>query len=318
MTSQTKLLAAIAAVGMIAGTGCLAQPSSSGDDDTPTADARPGGSTPDGPGGTPRNAKTEFIANVYPALATVAGRCQTCHIPGGLGLPTFVVAGDPDLTYQSIEDVGSAIHGGWTIEAPMLTTMRAPTKLPVHAAVPDFSIAEVQAIETWLASETTARAVGPGPGVDAGGGGGPLTPAAQSRLLIQEWSGCMNLADWDAEGVAVAWANKGTAEGTCLKCHINGQSSFIATRDSARMFEVLSTNKYYMQGYFSADPINPEGPKMVINTVTLDTVGNGDAPYVEHPLFNVGGGELDALTRFYEATMARKLAGTCDPPRITD
>lgn len=317
MTSHSKLLAAIASVGLLAGTGCLSQPAG-GTGSPGTPDARePGGGTPDAPVGAPTNAKPQFLSTVFPALDA---KCTLCHQPGGLSVVAFMAAGDGDSTYSAIEGYNEIVAGEFDkLYAPMLLNVTGPGKIADHAAV-DYTPAEIAAIESWLDAELVARAPAPGggPTPDAAPGGGPLNPGAVSRALIQEWSGCMNLDEWNAENVAQQWADKGSDEGTCLKCHINGQSSFIATRDSERMFTVLTTNKYYMLGYFSVDVTDLANAKMVINSEFLDRVGNGDFPYIEHPQFAINGPALEALTRFYDLTMARKLAGTCAPPVITD
>jgi hypothetical protein len=145
-----------------------------------------------------------------------------------------------------------------------------------------------------------------------------MTPGEVSAALIREWSGCMDLAVWQEEEVADRWANKGSSEGPCIQCHINGQASFIATDDDVRMFDVVSTNQYFMLPYFTPDVTDLGNPRMVVNRDIFARVGSATYPFVAHPLFEVEGQAFTQLTTFYERTRALAAAGTCGPPRITD
>jgi hypothetical protein len=169
-------------------------------------------------------------------------------------------------------------------------------------------------IEAWLDAEYAARQTGMNPPTTPPTGGN--SPGQISERLLQEWSGCMNLTDWNTAGVAQAWANKGSGEGPCIRCHINGQASMIATDESERMFNVITTNRYFMSTYFAPNVVDPNNARMEINRPEFERVGTNQYPHIEHPSFNVDGNAMNKLTDFYNLTAARVAAGTCDPPRL--
>ena len=124
--------------------------------------------------------------------------------------------------------------------------------------------------------------------------------------------------------VANAWANKGTNQGQCKQCHVNGQG-WLASNDSTRVFNILTTEPNpkggrFMEMYFVPDmTTNAAAPKMIINRETLERAASG---YAQHPLFNVdndNNGQTPAmqlLQQFYDATAQRQAAKTCDPPKF--
>jgi hypothetical protein len=174
-----------------------------------------------------------------------------------------------------------------------------------------YSADEVAKISAWLDAELAARGTG--------------NTSARDKLL-QTWSGCMNQADWDAAGVAQAWAQKTTNDTNtaCQQCHPNGQG-WLANADSARVFNILTTapnpkGGWFLEYYFTVDTTDPANPKMAINTGLLTRASTGTA---QHERFDLNtdrnGAKPPAMTKlqtFFDKTAARMAAGTCDPPRL--
>jgi hypothetical protein len=318
MTRKSLLAAALLASLALVATGCQGALTGGnpgddigGDDDDdappppPPADAGVTGGT--------ENAQPLFEAPVAPVLQASCS-AAACH--GGVGnSPLKFLPADITGYYDVVVSYDDRVIGYFDkTTAPMLTRI---VPGPHNGAV--YTTEQAQAVRDWLDAELEARSTPGGGGAD-GGVGVPQTPGQVSKALIAEWSGCMDLATWDNLGVASAWANKGSGEGTCEKCHINGQSSFIATNDSARMFNILTTNKYYMLAYFTPNVTDLATAKMEVNWDLITRVGTGQYPYIEHPNFNTdinNSQSLQILQQFYDETMARKAAGQCDPPRMT-
>ena len=134
---------------------------------------------------------------------------------------------------------------------------------------------------------------------------------------MREWSGCMKQTDFDAANVAAAWANTGSDEGNCEVCHEAGYAAFIATENRTRMFNAISTDRFFMMSFFTPDITDLANATMKINEAAILRVADALPPHTEHPRFNPNdNGGQDALLQFYTAAMAHKTAGTCDPPRL--
>jgi hypothetical protein len=107
----------------------------------------------------------------------------------------------------------------------------------------------------------------------------------------------------------------------CSNCHASGDGGFIATPDSTLMFDVVSTNKYYMLQYFRVklDLTTLAISKIEINMDSFMGVSQGQDPHREHPRFNattnVG---MTALQSFYNSTMAAVTAGNCGPSKLVN
>jgi hypothetical protein len=304
------LFAAIASLGLVGCIGALEPvgPGQQGDDDddgqvTPPPDKPDAG----GGGGATEEGRALFDSTVAPAMA----QCGTAGCHGGTGnSPLKFIPDNTAGMYDVVTSYDDRVVGYFDkTVAPMLKRV-APG--PHYTA--SYTPAQVTAIEAWLDKELELRSGGGG--MMPPPGGGTMTPGQVSKQLISEWSGCMDLALWNQLEVAEGWANKGSGEGVCEKCHVNGQASFIATRDSDRMFQVLTTNKYYMLAYFTPNVTDLANAKMEINRSLLERVGNAEYPYIEHPQFNVDGTAYSRLQEFYDQTMAKKAAGTCGPPVI--
>ena len=139
------------------------------------------------------------------------------------------------------------------------------------------------------------------------------SPSQVADALLRQWSGCMSQANLSASGLAPAWANLSVSGGSCKTCHEDGQNGFIATINETKLFTALSTNKFFMLQFFTVD-FNQEA--IVINLAAINAVATAQAPHQQHPTFAVPNAGTTALQTFFNATAARRDAGTCDPPRL--
>lgn len=121
----------------------------------------------------------------------------------------------------------------------------------------------------------------------------------------------MNLAAWNEDQVAQKWVQTDSDEGPCIRCHINGQASFLASDESERVFNVLSTRPVFLQRYFVASIADPLIPKMEINTGLLNKVANAIGPYIERPQFDENDESMQALRSFFTKTKANETSGAC-------
>lgn len=275
--------------------------SSSGGTTTP-----PPASTPDGgiaPG--PSSAKPQFESDVMPILQSKCGN-TTCHGGTGTNPPMFAVG--PDM-YTTILGYSDLLFPGFDKTNALLITKINPG--PHNGAT--YTADELTKIGNWLDAEKASRS-------------GMPTVSPREKLL-EQWSGCMTQTDWDTEGVATAWAQKrtDTTNTACQQCHINGQD-FLATQDSTRMFNILTTQKnptggWFLEMYFTVDQVtDPANPKVVINH---DFINNAATGMYQHEKFSIdtdrGGATPSAYTRltsFYNDTMKHLTAGTCGASKL--
>jgi hypothetical protein len=309
MTSKLSL-AAFASLGLMVA-GCLGgyepatpqQPSAPAD---PPADpppvntpptTPPPGATPPPVTVTPSSEKPNFVNNVQPILAATCATAA-CHTAPGASPIRFLPVNAAD-TYETVIAFSDKLVAN-TFDK---TKAQILLKIAPGHYTATYTPAQVAAIQAWLDGEVVARSAA------------PVQPNERVKLM-SEWSGCMKLTDWNAEGVAVAWANKGTNEGQCKQCHVNAQG-WLATEDSTRAFNILTkspnprTGGRFMEYYFVPDTTDPAAPKMIINRGMLLRAAGGNA---QHPTFNVDGDAMQRLVRFYDKAMAHKAAKTCDPP----
>jgi hypothetical protein len=272
-------------------------------DDPGTDPGTDPGDPPGDPGDGGAAARALFDATVAPTLQAT---CAGCH--GGPGTsPLKFVPADPGSLYDTVTSYDRLVAGFDKAAAPLYTRL-----VPGPHYDLTYTADEAAAVAAWLDAELEARSGG-GPPPPTGG----ESPGQASDRIIGEWSGCMELAAWDAEGVAAEWANLPSNEGTCIRCHVNGQASMIATDDSARMFDVVASDPYFMLTFFAADVTDVANAKMVVNYDEFVRVATNAPPFLEHPQFDVENDAIAALERFYQKTVERKAAGLCDPPRIT-
>ncbi len=251
--------------------------------DIPTADA--GGDSSDI--GT---AQALFENNVRPIIGSACNPGGACHASQD---PAFITA-DPNSAYDTIGIHKDRLYTGFD---PATSRLLINGEGGHYGAV--YTPDDVITIEAWLAQEKLDA--------EAGGGG-------QVISALQEWSGCMNLDDWEAQNVASLWADKDAQnQGDCDACHNLGADGFMASNDSVRVFENITTNPSLMPSYFTQ---TIDGTSVVINRARLEKVGNQLSPHEAHGAFQVDGNAMEALQNFYDLTVSRKLAGQCQPPRF--
>jgi len=153
--------------------------------------------------------------------------------------------------------------------------------------------------------------------IDAGAG--QVTPPPSGTLtaddLLTQWSGCMSLANFTTAKMNTAWGDLAAGDGqACSSCHTTGLYGFYVDRDANTMFTAISTTKAFLAVYFSADVANQ---KIATDDALFASVGSGTFSG-GHPAFaTTNNAGLLALKSFYDLTVARQQANTCDPPRIT-
>jgi hypothetical protein len=235
-------------------------------------------------------AQALFENNVRPIIGSACNPGGACHASQD---PAFITT-DPSAAYNTIGIHKDRLYTGFDAEASRLIINGGGAH---YGAVYDAD--DVEAIEAWLAQEKLDA--------EAGGGG-------QVISALQEWSGCMNLDDWDNRNVASLWADKNAGnQGDCDACHNLGADGFMASNDSVRVFENITTSPSLMPSYFTQ---STDGTSVVINRARFQKVGSQISPHETHGGFNIEGGAMDALELFYQDTLSRKLGGLCEPPRF--
>jgi hypothetical protein len=176
---------------------------------------------------------------------------------------------------------------------------------------------------SWLLAAACTSQISTGGG--GGGGGGvdagapPVTPPPPTALtaddLAKAWSGCMTLDHFNLAKMATAWGSLAASNGqACSSCHGSGLQGFYADRDATGMFNAISTNQAFLVVYFSADVANQ---KMVVDEGIFQAVSSGQGSFQGHPPFEpTNNAGMIALRSFYNLTLTRQQAKTCDPPRI--
>jgi hypothetical protein len=237
-------------------------------------------------------AQALFENNVRPIIGSACNPGGACHASQD---PAFVTA-DPNAAYNTIGIHKDRLYTGFD---PATSRLLINGEGGHYGAL--YTDDDVEAIEAWLTQEK----------LDADAGGGQLVSA------MQEWSGCMNLEDWENRNVASLWADKDAQnQGDCDACHNLGADGFMASNDSVRVFENITTNPSLMPSYFTQ---STDGLSVVINRARLEKVGNQLSPHEAHGAFNVEGGAMDALELFYQDTLARQANQAivpCEPPRF--
>lgn len=302
---RSVLLSAIATMALV---GCVGELDTMPPGNNTGTDAGTGGTTTS-------EAKRLYDTTVHPIMAA---KCASCHSASG---PVGNISGFVSPTVSNAH--ATAIS--FTSLVGSFTPNTAPVLLKVQAGHQgtSYSAADTAAITAWLNQEVLEQNGGGG----TGGGGTPTgeSPQQTTARLLGQWSGCMTKANFDAANMATAWGTMQATNGqTCENCHAGGDGGFIATRDSTLMFDVISSNKYYMLQYFSVklDLTNPANSKVEMNTRSFQGVSQGQDPHREHPRFNATTNNgMTALTTFYNATMAAvQAAGSagCGPSKLTN
>jgi hypothetical protein len=295
------LLALIASAGLVGCVGSI-DPASSADDATTTPQG------PSNPSGADLSAaKALFDANVY---STLNAKCTGggCHSEDAQGSTlTRFVAKDASKGWSTA--VGySGLVGNFTNSAPILTKIEGGT----HQGK-SYTADEKTKIVAWLAKEVELR-----------NGQSPTQPqgetlAAAADRVMAQFAGCMTLADFTAANMGPAWANINTNEGQCKRCHVNGESMFIANQDNTTAFNVISAKKMYWLQYFTVDLTQgAAAAKVIPNDVSFLGVHNRQAPHSAHPTFpypdnNAG---YTAREQFYQKTLTNIQGGQCQPKTL--
>ena len=300
------LFAVIATLGLV---GCVGGIDSPPTTDDPNPDGVGGG----GSGSAADEAKRMYEQDVYPVVQL---KCAGCHTDGQpQGNITGFVGTSIQTAYATA--VGyQALVGDFTTNAPLLTKIEGDNKTTAHQSI-DYSIEEVNKISTWLAQELDAR------GANTGGGQGGAENAAQvSARLLAEWSGCMDLARFEAADMREV-GNTGSGDGNCEQCHVVGEQGFVASdQTNPYFFPYITEDKYYLLQYFAVDfSQGLPNAKIIINERTLIGVAEGLPPHQAHPDFNYQRITNGPLKAFYDATLAAKVAapnGICGPSKLTN
>jgi hypothetical protein len=254
-------------------------------------------------------ARALFDAGVYPIIMA---KCASCHSAAGpVGNVTGFVAASSDDAYSTVTGYVSLVGNFASTSAGILGKIEAG-----HNAIV-YSDDEIAAITGWLDKEVELRADQPSdPAAPS-----DESPSAATARLLGEWSGCMNPDDFVLAEMPEAWGKLTTNNNQeCQNCHVNGAEGFIASQQAEPFFKQITTDKYYMLQYFTVDLTQgAANAAMMINTVSFLGVSQGQDPHRTHPRFDATDNDgMRALQDFYDLTVARKAAGTCDPARLTN
>ncbi len=274
-----------------------------------------GSGTNPNPNGENSIAKKMFEQSVFPILRNPGSDadCSECHdekAPSG-NLTGFVASGVSN-SYATVTSFQAVVGNFTPATAQILTKIEATHEGRKYTADQKAKITE------WLAQEVAERAGGTAPPP------GDATGKTVTARLVNEFSGCMDIADYTAAGMSTAWNNM-TADGSaCKTCHATGAYGMIVSglAETAPqggppgMFTTISTNKYFMVQWFTVD-LATGTPKVVINQKSFEGVSKGLAPHAQHPRFNaLNNPGMTALKKFYDATMQKVEAKTCGPTKL--
>ncbi len=304
---KVTLLAALS-LSLVACVGSLGDDDSTGTGTGSGSDVGPppgGGDT--GGGGGSATARDYFNANVYPVIAASCGAagCHSATTPGA-NAPGYVSATTPaedsSAAWTLITGMSSVV-GSFSATAPLI---EIPTTTSHYA---NLTADQVTTINDWFALELAWRS--------AGGGSGTMTTD-----YMAQWSGCMQITDFNTAGVATAFAQQvETNEGYCKQCHVNGQaqSYFIATPDSQNMFSAITTYREYLSTYFTVDTTTNT---VVVNEIPFklaaDGGTNGEHPNNWNPTTNKGMTALASFATLTAAHLAGTTAPACGKSTLTD
>jgi hypothetical protein len=309
------VLIAIASVGLVGCVGSLdsGNGGAGGGDGSNTV----GPGTNPNPVGSASMAEQMFESDVYPIIksgASSASDCSQCHdAKAPEGNTVGFVAEDVADAYATITSFQQVVGNFTPAEAGILTQVANSHSGRVYSAD------DITNITNWLAEEVTERS-------GAGMTTGPETDDQATARVLNQWSGCMTLTDFNTAKMATAWGNMTDNNNSkCSSCHVNGYMGFIATPivttvdgGSPGLFTELQTSVTYMTPYFTVDLSGgPSAAKVVINTTAFMGVSQAQPPHVDHDEFNATNNQgMTALQTFYTATMAHVTAagsGACSP-----
>jgi hypothetical protein len=298
MTMRSYLLAALVAMaGCVGGIG-----GGPGDDNPPP----PGDDQPPPSG----QARAMYEQNVFPFVSTMCG--AGCHLNGSATSTPWVGTSLTDA-YSQVIGFNSVV-GNFTAEgAPIYFKV----KNEAHKGL-SWTPTQESAMLAWLAQEVIEHDT-----TDPNDPPVEETPGQATARLISEWSGCLKITDFETLRVGEAFANQTSGEGPCKYCHRMGVNGFIANPDNDYTYQVLSSQKYFMLTYFRPNVTDLANAKMEPNMDIFYSVGLNEAPYTNHPSFNLDNNENgiappnQVLQQLYDLTAGYLAAGTCGPPIIT-
>lgn len=270
---------------LLAATGCVGEfvdGGTMGDDDG-------SGSNPGG------EAENMYKTTVHTIMTAKCGQAACHGQPGVTGMYGFATA-DKDNSYTQITATPTLV-GTYTVASAGLVTKIK--QAGGHNAV-TYQPSDEASIAAWLAKEAQERTGGSGPP--------PVDPIAK----INEWSGCMSLANFETAEMAQAWNVLASVQNQrCANCHQAGLDTFLSGAGNAQnFFNGLTSQRDFLLKYFTVDATGA----VVINSASM---ANAATTLPNHPRFNptdnVG---MTALNEFYTLTQARLTAATCDPPRL--
>lgn len=305
---RAVLLATMATFGLV---GCIGQLDSPG-----PGSVGPG--TNPNPGGTNSMAKKMFEDNVYPIIHNPgqASDCSSCHDSAApSGNVTGFVASNLADAYATATSFQAVVGNFTPSSAEILTQVDNAHQGRMYTAD------QRQKITDWLAQEVIERAGG-----STGGGTTGESPAAATSRVMNQWSACMNITDFNTAQMSQAWGNMAANNSKCADCHATGGYGMIVTgvAETAAaggppgLFTTIDTNKYYMIQYFTVDLSGgAAAAKVIINHTSFDGVSKGVAPHAEHPRFDATNNPgMTALQKFYDLTMTKVQAGNCGTTKL--
>jgi hypothetical protein len=264
-----------------------------------------GGSAPLPPAGGDPTPKAAFDREVDTILVHA---CIGCHANSPTN-PNFVDA-NAATAYAKNTSVPAVVGDYAPSHAPVLTTV-----LPGHHGV-TYSPAQVTAITDWLNQEVATRKTTPTPP-----GGTPTNPVGPQAIRAAEdaWSGCLTLGDFQSADMARAWGHLEATDPQeqCMTCHVTGGNDFIASDEQPVFFDFVTTKRKYMLQYFAVDT-SLGTPKMVVNYTSFNMVSGGNVAHLEHPTFAFNNDGMTALKTLFDLAEAKRVAGQCNPPTLTE
>ena len=305
------LLTAIAAFGLV---GCVGGISSEGADplDSPDGDGNDNG---DNPAGADLSAAKALYDTTVHTIMEAKCSGGACHAENATGATlTRFVALDATKGWQTATNYTALVGNFAASAAPILTKVKAGGVAGHQGKT--YTPDEESKITAWLNKEVELRngQVAPPPNQPPG----VETLSQATERVLSEFAGCMTKTDFDAANMAQAWGGlQAQNNQECDNCHANGAEGFVASRLSTQFWNIFSVKKYYFLQYMTVDLTQgAAAAKVVINTTSFRGVATAQDPHREHPTFNATNNQgMNALNQFYNATMAKKTAGTCGAPR---
>jgi len=254
-------------------------------------------------------AKVIYDDNVAPMMTSKCGSCHTKGMENG-DIVGFVDS--PAKAYDTMTRNMSLVGNFAASVAPVLTRIT-----PGQHYGATYGSNDIAKITEWLDKEVeirfpeTTNPTNPTPPQQE-------TPSQITRRLYKEWSGCMTRADFDAANMAQGvggWEAQNNQE--CDNCHATAGEGFMASRDGAFFFKVITERSAYLAQYFVVDlSTGVAGAKIIQNRASIESVSQRQAPHTEHPTFDaINGQGTQAITAFYNATAAKAAnPATCEVP----